>query len=331
MPESILIIRLSSLGDIILTFPLIEELRKKYPDARIDFVSKKEYTGILNLIPWLSTTYSLDTMKGAVAIADLQRILEANTYDHVLDLHNNFRSRKLCRVLRGKLHVINKRSFKRWLLVKTKVNWLRDEPDIIGRYFETAKGLGITDAGTAPSFGIEFHTSEQKKAALCPGARHWNKRWLPEYYLATAKDLIERGYHIEFFGSEDEREYCNSIATQLPADRIENLCGKISLAELPQRIAECSVAVTNDSGLLHIAAAVGLPTVAIFGPTVRELGFMPRNKNVSIIENMNLDCRPCTTIGLDNCPKGHFKCMKDLTPEMISIRITDSLSANPRL
>jgi lipopolysaccharide heptosyltransferase II len=315
--ENILIIRLSSLGDIILTTPLIQELRKIYPAARIDFVVKKEYAWIVQQFLWLNNIYTLDTSKGKEEIETVRNELKKNDYNHILDLHNNFRSIKLRKDIGGKIHIINKRSFKRWLLVKTKINLLKDEPDIIGRYFEVAKELGVSDPGTGETFGKEFPRSQIKKAAICPGAKHWNKRWPPEYFVEVAKDLITKGYQIEFFGSEEENEYVNKIASQLPQDKITNLCGKISFAKLPKRIAECSLAVTNDSGLMHVAAAVGIQTISIFGPTVREFGFMPQNMNVRIIENMDLDCRPCTTIGLDHCPKGHFKCMREITPEDI--------------
>ncbi len=323
--NSILIIRLSSLGDIILTTPLLRELRRKYPDARIDFVVRKEYADIVQKFPWLSSIYILDTSKGTEEIQRLRAELNQNNYHHILDLHNNFRSIKLRKGLGEKIHVINKRTFKRWLLVKAKANLLKNEPDIVGRYFETAEELGITDSKLGATFGKEYEKLSIKKVALCPGAKHWNKRWLPEYYAAIAKALIATGYHIDLFGSIDETEYVHAIASQLPQDKITNLCGKLTLADLPERIAQCSLAITNDSGLMHVVSAVDIPTIAIFGPTVRELGFMPRNKNVTIVENLNLNCRPCTTIGLDHCPKGHFKCMKEITPEVIleTIKISE--------
>ena len=224
--------------------------------------------------------------------------------------------------LGGKLHIIKKRIFKRWLLVTYKINLLKNEPDVIGRYFETTKTLDVRDAGEAPSFGKEFYPSQIKKAAICAGAKHWNKRWLPEYFLATAKILIEQNYLIEFFGTAAEREYIDTIIQQLPQDKVKNLCGEIRLADLPERMAECQVAITNDSGLMHVATAAGIPTIAIFGPTVREFGFFPRAKNTIVLENNNLDCRPCTTIGLDHCPKGHFKCMKEITPEMVMEKVS---------
>ncbi len=317
MPKSILIIRLSSLGDIILTTPLVQELRKKYPDAKIDFLVRKEYADIALQFPWVSEVIILDTSKGKEEIRKINQELQNRKYDHVLDLHNNIRSKLLRKNLGSKLHVINKRIFKRWLLVKSKINLLKNSPDIIGRYFETAKELNVLDTGIGTTLGIEKHSSGIKKAAICPGAKHWNKRWLPEYYAEVAKDLITKGYQIEFFGSADEKEYVSKIASQLPQGKVVNLCGEISLLDLPQRMAECSLGITNDSGLMHVANAAGVPTISIFGPTVREFGFYPRAKNAIILENKGLDCRPCTTIGLDHCPKGHFRCMKEITPEKI--------------
>src|SRR5579872_6742926 len=150
------------------------ELRKKYPNARIDFVVKKEYVGIVEQFPWLTTVLALDPHMGDEEIVRLRTELKKNNYDHILDLHNNFRSIKLRNSLGKEIHIINKRSFKRWLLVKTKINLLKSEPHIIGRYFETAKKLGVTDSGAGVTLGREFPHSQFKKAAISPGAKHWN-------------------------------------------------------------------------------------------------------------------------------------------------------------
>src|SRR4051812_39188433 len=111
MSQSILIIRLSSLGDIILTTPLMMELRKKYPDARIDFLVRKEYAGIVQQFPCISNLIILDTSKGKGEIQRINKELYDSKYDHILDLHNNIRSRLLRKNLGGKLHIIKKRTF----------------------------------------------------------------------------------------------------------------------------------------------------------------------------------------------------------------------------
>lgn len=308
----ILAIRLSSLGDIILTLPLLDAVRAAYPNATIDFLTKSEYAPLVRKFPSVSNVYGLD-VRPKQNLEHLHRELRAKHYDHVLDLHNNWRSRKLRADLAPSLAVINKRSLKRWLLVKLKINLLHGEPDIIGRYFETAKQLGVSD----PAKGAYLPTQSVKTAtvAIAPGAKHWNKQWPIENYIQLANDFAHKGYRISIFGSEAESELAKDITAAV--ETAENLCGKYRLEDLPDALAACSLFIGNDSGLMHIAAATGIPTIAIFGPTVRELGFMPRNANVKILEVFGLDCRPCTTIGLNHCPKGHFRCMKESTPAQV--------------
>ncbi len=306
----ILVIRFSSLGDIVLTIPLLEALRTKYPDATIDFLTKAEYAPFIEKLGLISTVHSLDTKTRRIS-EHLHRELRAKHYDHVLDLHNNIRSNKLRKDLAPSVHVVNKRTLKRWLLVKFKMNQLRNEPDIVGRYFEVAESLGITDSGRGAH--ITTHVHRGGTIAFAPGAKHWNKRWPAENYIQLGQELSKRGYKIVIFGSKDEAALGDEIAAAVP--HTINECGKYELHELPDALAACALFIGNDSGLMHIAAATGIPTTAIYGPTVREFGFMPRNENVHILQVDGLDCRPCTTIGLGNCPKGHFRCMKDTTPK----------------
>ena len=317
MQPHILIIRLSSLGDLILTIPLLRALRERYVAARIDLLVKKEYADLAWLFGYVDEVISFDTE--AEDIAEMRQELAENNYTYVLDLHSNLRSKVLRILPHTEIDIIHKRSFRRWLLVNFKINLLKSSPDVIGRYFETAKELGVKDEGNAPI--IETTVMQEKKVALVPGAKHWNKRWLPEYFIAVASALIKEGYQIEIHGSAEEKALGDSIAKEFSAEQATNYCGTFSLEELPTRLASCELAITNDSGLMHLAAAVGVRTVSMFGPTVREFGFMPRGKNVTIIENTNLSCRPCTTIGSDHCPKGHFKCMKEITPEMVIEKI----------
>lgn len=301
--KKILIIRLSSLGDVILTEPLCRALRAKYPDAQIDFLVKKEFAEVVSLFGSITNVIPYDEN------------MPGSEYDVVLDLHNVLRSKRIRSKFGKKVLVINKRTFKRWLLVTFKVNLLKDMPDIIGRYFETVTELGVIDDDNAPR--IELHRIvKQKRAALCPGAKHWNKRWLPERFAEVAHELVHRGYKVEIHGTASESPIAEDVILHagLP---ITNHCGKYSLTELAHHLAECELAITNDSGLMHLASAVGTRTISIFGPTVREFGFYPRSKDAVIIENLELSCRPCTTIGSDSCPKGHFECMKGISSQIV--------------
>ncbi|HYM20304.1 MAG TPA: glycosyltransferase family 9 protein [Candidatus Kapabacteria bacterium] len=315
----ILLIRLGSLGDLVLVMPLIKAIREKYPDSVIDLIVKKEFAALTTLFPGITNVIPFDVEQER--LSDVRKKLESSRYTHVLDLHSNLRSRALRKIRGARKYVVNKRTFKRWVLVKLKINLLKSEPDVIGRYFETVKALDIVDTGEAPSFDISPVNADSKIVAICPGAKHKNKQWLPEYFSSVAKDLTNRGYMIEFFGSESEKPIAEEIASSLPPDSYRNRCGIIPLEEVPQELSRVSIAITNDSGLMHLASASGIKIISMFGPTVREFGFYPRSKSATVLENTELNCRPCTTIGLDYCPRVHFKCMKDVNPLQVISKI----------
>jgi lipopolysaccharide heptosyltransferase II len=247
-------------------------------------------------------------------------------YDVIIDLHNNLRSRKLTRGLK---HVsrVHKRTMRRWLIVKTKRNWMSGQPDVIGRYFEAAsKLIDVSDDASAPKFTSS--PAQSNSIAICPGSKHWNKQWPVEYYIELAKQLSEQGYRIELFGSKQDQDVCSKIALAVPS-AIDHT-GRLHLSDLPSALAKCSFAITNDSGLMHLASAVGLPMLSFFGPTVKEFGFAPRSPKATVLENVGLYCRPCTKIGLDHCPEKHFRCMKEITPEQAIVTIQPLLHSLAR-
>jgi heptosyltransferase-2 len=313
---SILLIRLSSLGDIILTTPLLQALRERFPDARIDLVIAKEYESLSSLLPGVSNVYCLDKAAGKPAFVMLKQTLATNTYDHVLDLHNVLRSRLLRRGFGGELAIIDKRTFKRWLLVKFKVDRLKNEPDVIGRYFETAASLGVKDSGAGPKLQVNA-VRDRNRIAMAPGSRHWNKRWPTEYFIAVAKRLTAQGFHVDIHGSEADRNLAERIAKELHPGTFDNHTGKLNLAEVAIELKKATAIITNDSGLMHIAEAVGTKIIAIFGPTVKQFGFAPRDPHAVVLEIEGLHCRPCTAIGLDHCPEQHFRCMKEIEPDRV--------------
>jgi lipopolysaccharide heptosyltransferase II len=322
LPNKILFIRLSSLGDIVLTAPVVAAARARYPEARIDFCTKSEYAPLVNQIPGVDGIIEvqkevMNEARGEIANAE---------YDAIIDLHNNIRTRKLTRGLRH-ISRVHKRTIRRWLIVKTKRNWMAGRPDVIGRYFEVAgKLLEISDDGTAPVFNLSQLAS--RTIAICPGSKHWNKQWPIEYYIDLASQLADRGYAIELFGSAEDKEVCSRIARAVP--RAIDHSGDLSLSELPNALAKCAFAITNDSGLMHLASAVGLPTLSFFGPTVKQFGFAPRSPKATVLENAGLYCRPCTKIGLDHCPETHFRCMKAITSEQALVTIEPLLQSLPR-
>lgn len=320
MTPSILILRLSSLGDVVLTTPLIAALRERYPECRIDMVVAAEYESLVPVMSGLTRVHIFDRRSGLSGLRGLRRELRPEQYDYVLDLHNVPRTRILRRGLGRQVSVINKRTFRRWLLVRFKIDMLKRAPDIIGRYFETAKSLGISDNGSAPHLAV-LPSNDSKKIAIAPGARHWNKRWPAEYFQEVAKTLIERGWEVVFFGSEAERGLIDEICSVLPSG-YTSVIGEPDLALVARSLANCEIVITNDSGLMHLASAVGTPVVVLFGPTVRQFGFAPRaapamHPKSVVLEVEGLNCRPCTAIGSDHCPEKHFRCMKEITPQRV--------------
>ncbi len=316
----ILILRLSSLGDIVLTTPLLVALREKYPESRIDLVIASEYETLAQVLPAVSRVHVFNKRSGFSGLLALRNQLREEKYDYVLDVHDVLRTKILRQGLGKHVSVIDKRTFKRWLLVKFKYDLLKGEPDVIGRYFEAAKKLGITDDGRAPTLKAT-HVRDPKRIAIAPSARHWNKRWPVEHFQRLGNTLLEKGYELTFYGSRAEIALIEEIRKGLHNGKHRSLAGELDLTDAAHSLAKCSAAITNDSGLLHVAEAVGTPVVALFGPTVKQFGFAPRAASAVVLEVEGLYCRPCTAIGSSECPEKHFRCMREVGPEQVVVAL----------
>ncbi len=310
---SILLLRLSSLGDIVLTTSLIASLRGRYPASNIEMVIAKEYASLIPAIPGLTRVHVFDKSSGMSGLRALRKKLKTEKFDHVLDLHNVLRTRMLRRGLGKSITIINKRTFKRRLLVKFKIDRLKNSPDVIGRYFETAASLGVSDNGLGPTLIVNA-IRQNNRIAIAPGARHWNKRWPAANFTTVAIELIARGYHIDLHGSKEDAIITKEIGSYLPVGRFTDFAGQLDLREAAEKISEALLIISNDSGLTHVAEAVGTKVIAIFGPTVKQFGFAPRSANAIVLEIEGLYCRPCTANGLDHCPEKHFRCMTEINP-----------------
>ncbi len=345
-----LIIRFSSVGDIVLSSLLVRAFRARFPDAQIDFVVKQEYANLVRFNPHIT---SVKEFPSGGTFADLNRLrgeVQREKYDLIVDIHDSLRSRFLC--LGAKQVVrINKRKFARFLLVRFKLNVydrFGGAPSVALRYLEPVKRFGVRDDGK----GLElFFSSEDKTGirelvvntglesngnfiGICPSAKHNNKMWLKERFAETAAMLSRQHKNpIIIFGSEEERERSDTIERliiqQNSEAKILNLAGKLSLTETAAMMDYCSIVITNDTGLMHIAAARKRNVVAIFGPTVKEFGFFPFGTSSIVIENTGLYCRPCTHVGLPDCPEGHFKCMNEITTDRL-IQSANALLAQPQ-
>ena len=328
-----LIIRFSSVGDIVLSSLLVRTFRSRFPDCQLDYVVKEEFADVVRHNPHLTNVIVFPRRGSFGDLQRLRRQLRRNDYDLVIDIHDSLRSRYLGHGAKRVVRV-NKRKLARFTLVQLKLDLYETfggSPSVALRYIEPVEQFGVQDDGE----GLEYFYSaeeerriEQKLGApsfavdemflgICPSAKHNTKMWSLERFAEVAAMLrSEYALPVILFGSEDERDRCEQIATRIlatnPGFRVLNLAGRITLNETAAVMDRCALVVTNDSGLMHIAAARKRPVVAIFGSTVRQLGFFPFGTRSTVVENAALGCRPCTHIGRSACPKGHFRCMLDI-------------------
>ena len=323
----ILIIRLSSLGDVLLSSLLIRCLRGRYPEGRIDFLVRERYADLVKKNEYLSDFLMLAEPAGRRELKVTAEVVKAGKYDYIIDIQGNFRSWYIGWRSGGKILRWEKPRLKRWLLVNFKWNLLKGYASIAERYLKAAEALGVVDDG----LGLDFFIGEAEEAegdrlfrqwgcegpttaAIAPGSRWRTKQWEGENYAQLCVRLLKSNLKgIILLGSVEEAARCKEIQ-EVCGEGIVNLAGKTSIGLSAALIKRCGIFIGNDSGLSHLASAVGTPSVVFFGCTVKEWGFFPFRSR-SIVLEKELDCRPCTHIGRNRCPKKHFRCMKEITVE----------------
>lgn len=311
---------------------------------QIDFVTKKEYSGLVRHNPHLNFTFEFDATLGFSSLVHLKEKIRREQYDLILDIHGSLRSRYLRTGSRArKIMTINKRIAERTVLVKFKKNMYRGIVPVADRYIEPLRIFGVENDGEGPELFIPDevqHGVSGTMAALqlnryervigfCPSARHETKRWPHERFAEVGSRLAkEYDAKILIFGSSADTSKCDAIARTINStsdrERATDVSGKLSLLESAAAMEFCDIVVTNDSGLMHIASAMKKKIVAIFGSTVREFGFFPSGRDSIVLERLGLPCRPCSHIGRSTCPEGHFKCMNDIPVEEV-VRAAASL------
>jgi len=312
--KKILVIRLSSLGDILLTTPLLRSIKKLYPNINIDFILKEEYEDLLINNPNVEKIFKYDKSKLGKQI--LVNTIISQNYELVIDLQNNIRSWEFTRILKCPVFKFKKRHLDKFLLVYFKINKIKDAPPIPVRY------ANAFDMFKLDSYGLDFKTDNQpneqlqtdeKFIGMCPGAKHFTKRWHKGYYTELGKLLESNKYKIVLLGGKNDQDLCDEIAKEL--SNPINLCKENDVMQTAADMMMCKVVYCNDSGLMHLATAVNVPVIAFFGSTVMELGFFPYKSKNLVLQNDRLLCRPCTHIGKKSCPQKHFSCMLEITPE----------------
>ncbi len=325
----ILLIRLSSLGDIILTTPVLRLLRETYPTARIDYMLKAEFQDLLRSHPCVDRLLPVDTRR---PLWHAIRLLRETQYDLVLDLHRTLRSFWLYACSRTRRRFAYcKYTWRRALFVHGKWNTLSDTPPVPERYASPLRRLGVT--GPLPQteihvdeesqLAVERHladmdlpTGARRYIAVAPGSRWQTKQWPVERFAAAAQALAARNHAtIVILGDRYDRPLVQTFRQGVTVPVIDTV-GQLPLMQTAALLQQCHLLLCNDSGLMHMATALRVPVVAVFGPTVREFGFYPFQAAAEVVSH-SLPCRPCTTKGAKRCPRGHHDCMQQIAPEQV--------------
>lgn len=338
LPNKTLVLRLSSIGDIVLASPLLRVMRNAVgKNARIDFVVKKEFSELVRHNHHLSVTYEYESASGIFGLLALAKELRAEQYELVVDIHDSVRTKILRKLIGAKnVVVVNKRKKERQALIRHHKNIYTDNLSVAERYIETVKKIGIQNDEKGLEIFIpdatQFEVSGKIATlrlntfhhviAICPGAKHFTKRWQKEKFAELAIRCCKE-YHakILLFGGASEKEDCsfvqNKISEAVSPNFVTNYAGEFSLLESAHAMEFCDLVITNDSALMHLAAAQHKKIVAIFGSTVKEFGFFPYGTESIVVEVGELYCRPCTHIGRSECPEKHFRCMNDISVDRV--------------
>lgn len=319
--KKILVIRLSSLGDVLLTYPLLDLIKKNESNCTLHFVVKDKFVDAIQFNHNVDKTFTYSPEN----IKQINSLVQENNYDLILDLQNNFRSRQITSKSKAKIYRFKKPTLKKFLLVNFRLkliesdfsiarsyikNLYPDYSDKLTLYFDIPQEKEIDSLKKIPPNFLN-----KPIIGIAPGSKHFTKRYPIDYLKVLINMLIENGFAVGIFGGKDDYEICKSLETN--NEFLKNFQNDNDLLEIASLMKKCSVIISNDSGLMHLASLLQIPIVAIFGTTVREFGFAPIFEKSLIIENTDLKCRPCSHIGRDSCPKKHFKCMLDIQPELI--------------
>ena len=323
----VLCVRFSSIGDVLLTTPLVRALHRRHPDAELYFVTKHALAPLVVENPNLNKVIELAPNE---RITDLARRLRALRPTHGLDLHGSLRSATLRILVPCQWSGYSKRKLTRTALIAAKINMYGKHVPVPERYFGAARALDVHPDGGPPEFFLAPATREriarwladrgldrQPFAALAPGAAHATKRWPTRHWRALAEQLRTLGYGLVALGGVDDRQLAKELG---PPPAIHNAAGEFTLQETGACLARAAVLVSGDTGVMHMATGVGTRVVALFGPTVELFGFYPYASRAEVLER-ELSCRPCSAMGSERCPLGHHRCLEEIFPDQVAAAV----------
>ena len=324
--SKILVIRFSSIGDIVLTSPVVRALKTQLSGVEVHFLTKQANASIVEDNKYVDKVHLLRP-----SFPETVEELCSEGFDYVADLQKNLRSLRIRRALGVCSHSFPKLNIRKWLLVQFKVDLL-PKKHIVERYFEAVKplkveydGLGLDFFASDDGFGGKQKPWEEYKegyVACVVGSKHATKQMSEELIAETCSRVRKP---VVLLGAREDRDKAERVASCLSAKAF-NACGLYSLKESAQIVQHSLCVLTPDTGLMHIAAAMDKDIVGVWGNTVPEFGMYPFRGSNARGETYNaevkgLRCRPCSKLGYAKCPKGHFKCMQNQSPALIAERL----------
>jgi ADP-heptose:LPS heptosyltransferase len=331
-----LIIRFSSIGDIVLTTPVVRCLKKQVVTAEVHYLTKAVYRPLVESNPYIDKIHCLDNNWN-----QLMEELEREEFDYIIDLHHNLRTLKVKRRLKQKSYAFDKLNIHKWLYTNFHKNVMPDK-HIVDRYLETVAAFGVRNDGG----GLDYFIPEKEWVkendipashhagyiGIVLGAAHTTKKMPLHKWMELCK-MID--HPLILLGGKEDKAAGDQVAAVDP-HKIYNACGKFSIHESADLVRRSKLIITHDTGLMHIAAAFCKPVISIWGNTVPEFGMYPyygqsavnNNQQAALYDVMEirpLACRPCSKIGYDKCPLGHFRCMEEIDVEDIYRKVLERL------
>jgi heptosyltransferase-2 len=330
---NILIVRFSSIGDVLLTTPLLRAIRHRHPGARVTMVTKEAFAPLVSHNPFVDRVLSL---KPGHSLSPLAGEIRSARFTHRLDLHGSLRSHALRALAPGHWSSYPKHRMARTLLIRTKRDRYRDRRPVPERYFSAARGLDVSPDGAPPNFflgpdaELEAATwlagsglGSEPIVAIAPGAAHATKRWPLELWRAVLSQLIASGFRVAVVGGPGDSWLGSSLAAS-GHGAVASAAGRFGLQTTGALLRRSVAVISGDTGAMHMATAVGTPVVALYGPTVEQFGFFPYTQRATVLET-TLPCRPCTSQGNARCPLGHHRCMLEIRPDLVYDAVRASL------
>jgi ADP-heptose:LPS heptosyltransferase len=324
-----LIIRFSSIGDIVLTTPVIRCLKQQVPDAAIHFLVKDKFLPVVEHNPYIDRLHVLGHSWEL-----MMEELKTENFDYIIDLHHNLKTLKIKRALGKKSYSFYKLNIQKYFYTAFKINML-PRIHIVDRYLKTVESFSVKNDG----LGLDYFIGEKDKTkkedipvshsagyiACVIGAAHGTKRWPVHKW----KEFCTKMNHpVILLGDKSDEQSGNEIASVDPV-KVYNACGKFSINESADLVRKSKLVISNDTGLMHIAAAFKKPIISLWGNTVPSFGMTPYYGDAPvsdvIMQVHKLWCRPCSKIGYKKCPLGHFKCMERINPEEVIKKVSSRI------